>query len=101
MPSTVCGHARPLWTPPPTDRAARRFGALTITYAEATGLTTTDGKVDGALVADRLTGESLTLRARHVVNATGVWVDALQEHEEPGRTAVVQPSKGVHVVVPR
>jgi len=82
-------------------QAARRYGALTITHAEATGLTTTDGRVDGAHVEDRLTGESLTLRARYVVNATGVWVDVLQGLEEPGRHAVVQPSKGVHVVVPR
>ena len=82
-------------------QAARRYGALTITHAEATGLTQTDGRVNGAHVEDRLTGESLTLRARYVVNATGVWVDVLQEHEEPGRAAVVQPSKGVHVVVPR
>jgi glycerol-3-phosphate dehydrogenase len=82
-------------------QAARRYGALTITHAEVTGLTQTDGRVDGAHVEDRLTGESLTLRARYVVNATGVWVDVLQGHEEPGRAAVVQPSKGVHVVVPR
>jgi glycerol-3-phosphate dehydrogenase len=82
-------------------QAARRFGALTITHAEVTGLTTTDGRVDGAEVADRITGETLTLRARYVVNATGVWVDTLQGYEEPGRPAVVQPSKGVHLVVPR
>lgn len=82
-------------------QAARRYGALTITYAEATGLTQTEGRVDGALVQDRFSGETLTLRAKHVVNATGVWVDVLQGHEEPGRQAVVQPSKGVHVVVPR
>jgi glycerol-3-phosphate dehydrogenase len=82
-------------------QAARRYGALTVTYAEVTGLTQTDGRVDGALVEDRLTGEAVTLRARYVVNATGVWVDVLQGHEEPGREAVVQPSKGVHVVVPR
>jgi len=81
--------------------AARRFGALTITHAEVTGLTATDGRVDGAQVTDRFTGETATLRARYVVNATGVWVDQLQGFEEPGRTPVVQPSKGVHVVVPR
>jgi glycerol-3-phosphate dehydrogenase len=82
-------------------QAARRYGALTITHAEVTGLTSSEGRVDGAHVEDRMTGESLTLRARYVVNATGVWVDVLQGHEEPGREAVVQPSKGVHVVVPR
>ncbi|MCU1600146.1 MAG: dependent oxidoreductase [Frankiales bacterium] len=82
-------------------QAARRYGALTVTHAEVTGLTTDDGRVSGATVLDRFSGESVTVRARHVVNATGVWVDQLQGFEQPGRKAVVQPSKGVHVVVPR
>ncbi len=82
-------------------QAARRFGALVVTQAEATGLTMVDGKVVGATIQDRLNGTEVPIRARHVVNATGVWVDRLQGLEEPGREAVVQPSKGVHVVVPR
>ena len=82
-------------------QAARRYGALTITHAEVVGLTNEDGRVSGATVLDRFTDETVTIRARHVVNATGVWVDQLQGFEQPGRKAVVQPSKGVHVVVPR
>ncbi|MGB8652313.1 MAG: glycerol-3-phosphate dehydrogenase/oxidase [Mycobacteriales bacterium] len=82
-------------------QAARRFGALVVTHAEVTGLTTEEGRVVGAQVEDRLGGEVVHVRARHVVNATGVWVDHLQGLEEPGRRPVVQPSKGVHVVVPR
>ena len=82
-------------------QAARRFGALAITHAEVTGLLSEGGRVVGASVEDRLGDASATIRARHVVNATGVWVDRLQGFEEPGRAAVVQPSKGVHVVVPR
>ena len=83
-------------------QAARAFGALTIPYAEVTGLTTDfGGRVRGATVRDRVGDRQIELRARHVVNATGVWVDRLQALESPGRAAVVQPSKGVHVVVPR
>jgi glycerol-3-phosphate dehydrogenase len=83
-------------------QAARRFGALAVPYAQVTGLLKdAAGKVIGATVVDGLEGGSSELRARHVVNATGVWVDHLQGLEEPGRAAVVQPSKGVHVVVPR
>ena len=81
--------------------AARRFGALTMTYTEARRLTfSPDGAVDGAELHDGLTGDSYVLRARHVVNATGVWVDWLMNQEEPGRAPIVQPSKGVHLVVP-
>jgi glycerol-3-phosphate dehydrogenase len=82
-------------------QAARRFGALTVPYAEVTALTKDgSGRVRGARIRDRRTGDSVEVAARHVVNATGVWVDRLQGFEEPGRPAVVQPSKGVHVVVP-
>ena len=83
-------------------QAARRFGAQAITYAEVTGLDKdATGRVCGVLVHDQLSGTDIAVRARHAVNATGVWVDRLQGLEEPGRPAVVQPSKGVHVVVPR
>jgi glycerol-3-phosphate dehydrogenase len=83
-------------------QAARRFGALTVPYAEATALLKDDeGRITGAVITDHVDGGLVEVRARHVVNATGVWVDRLQGLEEPGRPAVVQPSKGVHVVVPR
>ena len=82
-------------------QAARSFGALAVPYAEVTGLLTDgEGRVRGAKVHDRLGGAEVELSARHVVNATGVWVDRLQAYEDPGRPASVQPSKGVHIVVP-
>jgi glycerol-3-phosphate dehydrogenase len=83
-------------------QAARRFGALAVSYAEATGLLTDPaGRVCGAIVQDRLGGATVEVTARHVVNATGVWVDRLQSLEEPGRPPAVQPSKGVHLVLPQ
>jgi glycerol-3-phosphate dehydrogenase len=82
--------------------AARRFGALVLTYTSAESLLFDgDGRVCGARVCDRLSDESYEIRARHVVNATGVWVDTLLAQESPGRSPVVRPSKGVHLVVPR
>jgi glycerol-3-phosphate dehydrogenase len=82
--------------------AARRFGALALTYTEAVRLLFGDaGRVCGATVADRLDGQVYDLRARHVVNATGVWVDTLLAQEDPSRDGpLVRPSKGVHLVVP-
>jgi glycerol-3-phosphate dehydrogenase len=65
-------------------QAARAFGALTVPYAEVTGLLHDgDGRVHGATVHDALSDRDVELRARHVVNATGVWVDRLQGLEEP------------------
>lgn len=53
---------------------------------------------------DKLDGSSSCVQARCVVNATGVWVDAIRSaaltgHAKP--TPIVQPSQGVHLVVAR
>jgi glycerol-3-phosphate dehydrogenase len=83
-------------------QAARAFGALALTYTSAERLLIgRDGAVHGAVVTDVLTGASQEIPARHVVNATGVWVDALLGEVEPGREPMVVPSKGVHLVVDR
>ncbi len=70
-------------------RTAASLGAKVITYCAALAV---DGS--GATVRDERTGESFDLRARHVVNATGVWADTL----EP--SARLRPSKGAHLVIP-
>jgi glycerol-3-phosphate dehydrogenase len=82
--------------------AARRFGAVVLTYTEATSLLVGgDGRAAGVTVVDRLAGGTYDVRARHVVNATGVWVDTLLGQEIAGHVPLVRPSKGVHLVVPR
>jgi glycerol-3-phosphate dehydrogenase len=57
---------------------------------------------------DALTDEHTQINARTVVNAAGVWVDAIRQqalgrHQPSGQSvrALVQPSQGVHLVVPR
>jgi glycerol-3-phosphate dehydrogenase len=70
-------------------RTASAHGAKVITYAEVRELTG-----DGAAAVDALTGERFEVRARHVVNATGVWADRLV-----GGISL-RPSKGSHVLVP-
>jgi glycerol-3-phosphate dehydrogenase len=78
--------------------AARAFGASTATYTPVVDLLAEDGKVVGGVLEHA--GERLEVRARHVVNATGVWVDRLMSAEDAAHVPAVQPSKGVHVVVP-
>ncbi|HVB27683.1 MAG TPA: glycerol-3-phosphate dehydrogenase/oxidase, partial [Mycobacteriales bacterium] len=81
-------------------RTARRFGALVLPHAEAVGLVRDPaGQICGANLLDRLDGGQREIRARHVVNATGVWVDHLLGLADPQHQPIVQPSKGVHVVV--
>lgn len=80
-------------------RAARGFGAIALTYTEVVDLHEDDGRAAGATVRDVLSGSEYDLRARHVVNATGVWVDEIRGLEDPARPLTLHPSKGVHLVV--
>jgi glycerol-3-phosphate dehydrogenase len=86
-------------------RSAALRGALLVNYCATTGLLHEGGKVAGLTCRDGETGQDYTLRARCVINATGVWVDALRQMdgEAIGRRAkpMVAPSQGVHVVVDR
>ena len=67
----------------------------------ATGLTMTNGKVDGVTATDALGDAVFTLRARCVINATGVWVDAVRRMEDKNAPTMVAPSQGVHLTLPR
>jgi glycerol-3-phosphate dehydrogenase len=70
-------------------RTAAAFGARILTYAEAEEVT-----AEGAVVRDAAGGTSLVVRARQVVNATGVWADRLHPEVE------LRPSRGAHLVLP-
>lgn len=86
-------------------RTAASRGAVLVNYCAARGLVHEQGRVSGVVCEDTETGQQFTLRARCVVNATGVWVDALrqQDGEATQRPVkpIVAPSQGVHVVVDR
>ncbi|MET1131934.1 MAG: FAD-dependent oxidoreductase, partial [Aeromicrobium sp.] len=58
-------------------------------------------RVVGARVKDLETGREIEIRARQVVNATGVWTDETQSLAAERGQFNVRASKGIHLVVPR
>jgi glycerol-3-phosphate dehydrogenase len=59
-----------------------------------------DGRIGGVVLRDEETGRSHRVLAAVVVNATGVWVDALRDRFGiEGRK--VRPSRGSHVILER
>jgi glycerol-3-phosphate dehydrogenase len=82
-------------------RTAIQRGALVLNHCPAVGLLHDEGRVAGVLSEDRETGTRHALRARCVINATGVWVDGVRGMDRPGCSALVAPSQGVHLVVER
>jgi len=78
-------------------RAAHAAGAVLANHARVTGLLG-DGRVTGAAVTDEITGQGFEVRARAVVNATGIWAERVAGLA-PGSGGVrLRPSKGVHLV---
>jgi glycerol-3-phosphate dehydrogenase len=72
-------------------RSAAAYGARILTYVAAQEL-----RADGATARDAHgDGSSFAIRARHVINATGVWAGELS-----GGAVRLQPSKGAHLLVP-
>ncbi len=86
-------------------RSAAARGALVLNHMPVVALLREGGRVHGVVAEDGETGERRELRARCVVNATGVWVDALRDMDRdvgaPARAPMVAPSQGVHLVVDR
>src|SRR5579872_3476697 len=82
-------------------RTAVQYGATIANYAEVTSFVTENGKVCGAHVRDSLGGRDFITRARHIVNATGVFAEEIEALTEAGSLVHVEPSKGVHLVFSR
>ncbi len=82
-------------------RTAAQFGAVIANYAEVTSFVMEDGKVQGANVHDKINERDVTISARYVVNATGIFAEQIEtlSGEEPEIKVV--PSKGIHLVFSR
>ncbi|HEV2844234.1 MAG TPA: glycerol-3-phosphate dehydrogenase/oxidase [Thermoanaerobaculia bacterium] len=83
---------------------ARTFadlGGVAVNYAPAVGLLKEGELVRGVRVRDAETGEEHEVRARAVVNATGVFADGLRRMDDPGLPPLVTPSQGIHLVLDR
>ena len=82
-------------------RTAASFGALAANRARVVGFLRTGERVTGARVVDLETGAEFEVRAKQVINATGVWTDETQALADARGQFHVRASKGVHLVVPR
>ena len=82
-------------------QSAEDHGACVMNYVKVTGIHKTSGMVDGLSCRDEETGKTFALKARVVINATGIFSDEIRLMDEPGAPRVVQPSQGVHLVFER
>jgi glycerol-3-phosphate dehydrogenase len=82
-------------------RTAAGFGALAANRVQVTGFLRQGERVTGATLIDVETGENFEVRAKQLINATGVWTDDTQALADTRGQFHVRASKGIHLVVPR
>ncbi|MER3390335.1 MAG: glycerol-3-phosphate dehydrogenase/oxidase [Microcella sp.] len=82
-------------------RTASFYGAHVASRVRVEGFLKVGERVVGVKAHDLETGEHFEVKARQVVNATGVWTDDTQAMVGERGQFQVRASKGIHVVVPR
>lgn len=78
---------------------AHGYGSHVLTRCEVAEAIMDAGRVAGVVLNDLMTGRSHRVRAHVVVNASGVWTDAVRERLGiKGRR--IRPSRGIHLILP-
>lgn len=77
---------------------AERYGAVIANDVAAEELLEAGGEVVGVRARDTQSGASIEVRARHVVNATGVWADRIKPSDaRETDVPLIRPSRGTHL----
>jgi glycerol-3-phosphate dehydrogenase len=82
-------------------RTASSYGAHAASRVRVEGFLKVGQRVVGVKAHDLQTGERFEVRAKQVVNATGVWTDDTQAMVGERGQFKVRASKGIHLLVPR
>ncbi len=82
-------------------QAIRASGGLVLNYAPVEKLVVENGKARGLVARDEESGDSWEMRASVVINATGIFADALREKNHIASQWTVRASRGSHLVCRR
>ncbi|MCC7502784.1 MAG: glycerol-3-phosphate dehydrogenase/oxidase [Flavobacteriales bacterium] len=83
-------------------RTAVDHGACVLNHIHVSALLKDgQGSVTGVHVCDGFSGETLEVRGKAVVNATGVFTNAVMAMDRPDEQDHIVPSQGIHLVVDR
>ncbi len=80
---------------------ATEFGAVCVNYVRLRTFMTANGRVCGGVAEEIFTGRQVEIQARVVLNATGPWTDGIRSLSDEKAPARLEPTKGIHLIVPR
>jgi glycerol-3-phosphate dehydrogenase len=82
-------------------RTAAHYGAAVANNIAVVGFLREGERVTGVVAKDAHSGEQIEVRAKQVINCTGVWTDDIQNMVGERGKFHVRASKGVHLLIPR
>ncbi len=80
-------------------QTAAEQGATIINYCKLISFIKTGKRISGAVLQDVISGKKITVYCKSVINATGVFSDAVMQLDDPAHQSMISPSQGVHLVV--
>lgn len=82
-------------------KTAVENGAVLLNYAGVTGFGKSGGLIQSVRFTDHYNDAAHEVTASVVINATGVFSDALMQMDDENHVPVIQPSQGIHIVLDR
>lgn len=77
------------------------LGGTVLNYVQVDRFLKEEGKIKGVYATDLESNSSFCLRAKTVINATGVFSDQLRRIDDPSIDPLIAPSQGIHLVLDR
>ncbi len=82
-------------------QTAAEQGGVLLNYVEVVGLIHEHDEVRGVLARDVETGTEHEIRAKAVINATGIFTDQIRRMDDAEAKPMITTSQGIHIVLDR
>lgn len=80
-------------------QTAAEHHATVLNYFKVEGFIKHHNKIAGVQVTDMISGRMFEIKAKAVVNATGVFSDTVQQLDDHHKKPTITPSQGIHIVL--
>lgn len=80
-------------------QTAQEQGGTLINYMKVVGLHKTEDHIEGLLLQDQETQEKYTVKAKVIINATGVFTDSIRKMDNDAVEPIMTSSQGLHIVL--